>query len=70
MNLKEQLKAALARAKELAKAGAERDLTEEEIAEASTLSAKVDDLRAKIKAADEAAAKIKAMADDDGDAPE
>lgn len=70
MNLKAQLKAALDRAKELAKAGAERDLTDEEVAEAGTLAAKVDDLRAKIKAADDAQALIKGLAADDGDAPE
>ncbi|WP_435112027.1 phage major capsid protein [Nocardiopsis synnemataformans] len=70
MNLKAQLAAALKRAKELGEAAASRDLTDEEITEAGTLAAKVDDLRAKIKAADDAAAKIKAMADDDGDAPD
>jgi hypothetical protein len=70
MGLKAQLAKALERAKELAKAGAERDLTEDEITETTTLATTVADLRERIKAADEAAAQLKALAADDGDAPD
>ncbi|GAA4911295.1 phage major capsid protein [Streptomonospora salina] len=70
MNLKEQLKTAVARAQELAKAAEGRDLTEEEIAEVGTLDGQIKDLRAKIKKADDASAQLKGLAADDGDAPD
>lgn len=67
MNLKEQLAQAIKRAQELAKL--ERDLTDDEITEVGTLNEKIGDLRARIKKADEAAAQLKGLAADDGDAP-
>ncbi|MCY9786836.1 phage major capsid protein [Nocardiopsis sp. EMB25] len=70
MNLKAQLDAALKRAKELNDIAAKGDLSEEQITEATALAKTIEDLRAKIKAADDAAALVKGLAADDGDAPE
>ncbi|MEV2274040.1 phage major capsid protein [Nocardiopsis sp. NPDC049922] len=70
MNLKAQLDAALKRAKELNDVAAKGDLTDEQITEATTLAKTIEDLRAKIKKAEEAAALVKGLAADDGDAPE
>lgn len=63
MNLKEQLKAALARVKELADAATAegREFTDEEAAEIEAKSAEVEDLRARIKKAEELQAKVKSL---------
>ncbi|MFE1104140.1 phage major capsid protein [Nocardiopsis alba] len=70
MNLKAQLDAALKRAKELNEIATKGDLTDEQITEATTLAKTIEDLRAKIKAATDAAALISGLAEEDGDAPE
>ncbi|WP_067171179.1 phage major capsid protein [Microtetraspora niveoalba] len=70
MTLREQLKAALARASELAKALAERDLTDEELEEVATLDGQVKDLRVKIAKADASQKMLKELADTDADAPD
>lgn len=70
MSLREQLKAALDRAGELAQAATERDLTDDELKEVPQLQAKADELRAKIKAADDAQASLKGLtANTDGTEP-
>lgn len=74
MSLKEQLKAALARVKELADAATAeaREFTEDEAAEIEAKSAEIEDLRARVKRAEEIQAKVKSLAaittDDDDDA--
>jgi HK97 family phage major capsid protein len=70
VNLKAQLAEALKRAKELNEIAAKGDLTEEQITEAEQLGQTIPDLKARIKKADDAAARIKALADEDGDAPD
>lgn len=65
MNLRQQLKAALARAAELAKAAATRDLTDDELTEVDELNTKVADLKARIAKADKAAKTLGALAGDD-----
>lgn len=70
MNLKEQFKAALARAKELQDIAAKDGLSEEQITEAEQLGKTIPDLRARIKKADDAEALVKGLSEDDGDAPE
>lgn len=62
MNLKEQLKAALKRAGELA---SKSELSEDETNEALELAKSIPDLREKIKRQDEAAAALKSLAADD-----
>ncbi|MFF3671694.1 phage major capsid protein [Microtetraspora malaysiensis] len=69
MTLREKLKAALARAAELAKAAAERDLTDEELDEVAALDGQVKDLRAKIAKADASQRMLKDLAESDADAP-
>ncbi|MFF0389671.1 phage major capsid protein [Kitasatospora sp. NPDC004615] len=58
MNLRQQLKAALDRIAEIAKAADSRDFTPEEIDEITALTAQADDLEAKVKAADTAQAAV------------
>ncbi|MEV7212089.1 phage major capsid protein [Kitasatospora cineracea] len=60
MNLRQQLKAKLDRLAEIAALAKseDRDFTEEEVAEITTLSAEADDLDAKVKAADAAQASV------------
>lgn len=72
MNLRKQLKALLDEAAAInAKATTEkRDFTEAEITRIGAIKTETDDLRVKIKNADDAAAAVKAMADSDGDAPD
>jgi hypothetical protein len=64
MTLREQLKAALARAAEIAQAAKadSRDFTEDEVKEIADLKAKVTDLTAKVEAADAAQAAADEMA--------
>lgn len=57
MNLKEKLKALLAEADELSKKG--DDLTPEDVARVPELTAEINDVRAKMKAQDEAASNLK-----------
>lgn len=63
MNLKEQLKAALARVKELADAATAegREFTDEEATEIEAKSAEVEELREKVTKADELRAKVKGL---------
>ena len=70
MDYKAMLKAALAQAAELQKKGA--DLTEDEVARANALPAEIADLKAKIKAQDDAANALKSAiaAEDEKPAPE
>lgn len=70
MNLKAQLAEALKRAKELQEVAAKGDLSEEQITEATQLGEKITDLKARIKKAEDAAALVKGLAADDGDAPD
>ncbi|TDC02605.1 phage major capsid protein [Micromonospora fluostatini] len=84
MNLRQQLKAKMARVAELAKAAKSRDLTDDELTEVDTLADEVADLQAKVRKADVAAKRLAGLAggdqdddeddedddeDDDGDAP-
>jgi HK97 family phage major capsid protein len=62
MNLRQQLHQVLDRAAELSKAAGERDLTDEEVAEVDDLATKADDLRAKVKANDEAQESMRKLA--------
>lgn len=70
MTLKEMLAKALKRVKELQGIAVKGDLSEEQITEVTTLGEEITGLKAKIKAAEDAAALVKNLAADDGDAPE
>jgi len=63
VNYKEQLAAALKRAGELSKAAGERDLTEDELTEVKSLTENIDDLKGKVKAADDGAQLLKQLGD-------
>ncbi|QOC89874.1 phage major capsid protein [Micromonospora craniellae] len=65
MNLRQQLKAKLARAAELAKAAKTRDLTDDEITEVDALGDEIPALQAKIKKNDAAAKRLSGLADVD-----
>ncbi|MBM0205044.1 phage major capsid protein [Micromonospora sp. STR1s_5] len=67
MNLRQQLKAKLARVAELAKAAKSRDLTETELDEVDTLADEVADLQTKVKKADAASKRLADLAGDDED---
>ena len=67
MNIREQLKQAKARAAELAKAGATREFTDEELAEIETLKSSITDLTAKIARMDAASEALKSVTDDGDD---
>ncbi|WP_410877367.1 phage major capsid protein [Nocardia sp. A7] len=65
MNPKQQLAAFRKRAGELAKLGAEREFTEDELTEIDTLKSSITELETKIKRMDAAAAALKSVTDDD-----
>lgn len=67
MNLRQQLKAKMARAAELAKAAKTRDLTDDELDEVDTLGEEIPALQAKVKKADTAAKRLAGLAGDDED---
>ncbi|MGN2642210.1 phage major capsid protein [Nocardia takedensis] len=67
MNIKQKLAAAKKRAAELAKVGAERDFTDEELTEITELKTTITDLETKVAKMDEAAAALKSVADDEPD---
>ncbi len=65
MNIRELLRQAKARAAALAKIGADREFTDEELGEIETLKTSITDLTAKIERMDAAAAALKSVTDDE-----
>lgn len=63
MNYKELLTTAIKRAQELQKASAERDLTDDEVTEVSSLVPEIADLKGKVKAAEDGQALLKSLGD-------